>query len=261
MSPRDLTLGFSVRAREIGNIRVPEALGDAELIIVVQGLAPGEQAQLPDALEGRARVVCLNSVGVAKSRNEALRQAGRRFLLFCDDDVVIDPDGVLAAMSQLDSTGAALALGRALDEHGLPRKNYADSVKPLTLFTSAKAATYEMLVNVTAVREAGVAFDEDFGAGAANYLGDEYIFIADLIREGATCLTVPHVYGMHPADSSGSRWNTSADLEARGKAIERAFMSRATVPKALFAAKNRRQLGSWRSVTGFVCSHHLGNQR
>ena len=54
----------------------------------------------------------------------------------------------------------------------------------MSRFNSAKAETYEIMVRIESIRNAGIKFDENFGAGADNYLGDEYIFIADSIKKG-----------------------------------------------------------------------------
>lgn len=250
----NVTVGYSSLIDRTDAIPAASELAGAELVVVAQ---TGRVAEDDDAaavtqaattlapLEERgARVVVLDSRGVAKSRNEALRQAQRKYLLFCDDDVTVDIVGVAAAVAHLKSTGAALALGRAVDETGTFRKNYPSEVAPLTVLNSAKAATYEMIVDVEQARSANVWFDERFGAGVDTlYLGDEYIFIADLLRAGLTAHAVPITVAMHPADSSGARWGTDADVDARSAALSRALGAKAWWIKPAFAARHARTLG------------------
>lgn len=256
--PLDLTVGFSSLAGRAGAIQVPGPDLAAECVVVIQtgaGTADAatiasEVARLEDA---GARVVLLDSRGVAKSRNEVLRQARTRFVLFSDDDVTVEPAGVAAAIDHLRRTGHALALGRAVDHDGALRKAYPASVEALTLYNSAKAATYEMIVDVERSRSANVWFDERFGAGAPLYLGDEYIFIADLLRAGLKADAVPFTVAAHPVESSGSRWGTDADVDARSAALSRALGWRAWWAKPLFAARHLRDLGAagaWRFVRG-----------
>lgn len=250
----NVTVGYSSLVDRTAAIPAASELAGAELVVVVQtGRARGSGADAAVAaavdavgpLEQRgARVVVLDSRGVAKSRNEALRQAKRKYLLFCDDDVTVDVDGVAAAVAHLQATGAALALGRAVDEHGAFRKQYPSQTVPLTVLNSAKAATYEMIVDVEQARAADVWFDERFGAGVDGlYLGDEYIFIADLLRAGLKGDAVNITVAMHPADSSGARWGTDADVDARSAALTRALGAKAWWAKPAFAVRHARTLG------------------
>ena len=178
-----LTIAYSTLADRVGNIVLPQQRSDREVLIIIQNLGGIALFDVPQRQD--VRVLELQSRGVAKSRNEALRQAKGKYLIFADDDIVFKEDGLAAAIDYLElNPKVAFVLGQAVDEHGRLRKNYAKTVERLTHFNSAKAATYEMLVRVSASRDKDVWFDEDFGAGATNYLGDEYIFIVDLIKAG-----------------------------------------------------------------------------
>ena len=257
-TPAEVTLGFSSLVARVSNIRVPPEMADAEVLVITQDpKGPDRVAPIAAPDDSSWRTIALQSVGVAKSRNAAIDNASRRYLLFADDDISRQADGVVAAAAALAQSGAAVALARAIDETGALRKNYPDGTRDLKLTNSAKAATYEMLVDVEQVRAAGVRFDERFGAGAPNYLGDEYIFIADCLRAGLRGLSVPYVVALHPTDSSGSRWSVDGDLSARGKALERAWNSRATLAKAAFAWRNRRQFESLRARVSFVATRHF----
>ena len=261
----DVTLGYSSLVSRLAAIPTADALGGAQQVVVAQtgaedgrgDLDPDAQAQVERLEAGGATVVVLHSRGVAKSRNEVMRHADRRFLLFCDDDVAIDLEGVAAAAEHLRDTGHALAMGRAVDETGAMRKAYPSEVTALTLYNSARAATYEMMIDVEQVRSAGVWFDERFGAGAPLYLGDEYILIADLLRTGAKADAVPLTVAMHPADSSGARWGTDADIDARSAALSRALGRRAWWVKPLFAARHLSELGV-RGAVRFVRGPRVG---
>lgn len=256
----ELTIAYSSLTERVHGIEVPQAAGAAELLIITQRRPGAADAVVPRALAGRVNVVDLPSLGVAKSRNAALELAGRRYLLFGDDDVAIYLSGILDAVRYLDRTGAALALGCAVDDSRRTRGRRSFRPQRLTLRNSGRAATYLMLVDVDQVRASGVRFDEDFGAGVPNYLGDEYIFIADLLRAGLRCDSVPYVYGMHPAHSSGVLWSVGRDLPARAAAIERAWRSRAILPKAGIAAKNWGRIRSLRAAGRFVLRRHYGGQ-
>ncbi|MBE1876362.1 glycosyltransferase family 2 protein [Myceligenerans pegani] len=241
-----LTIAYSSLAERAGDVVWPERSDDLDLLLCVQGDLP-EGFVPPEGV----RLVRVPGRGVAKSRNASLRHARGRYLLFCDDDVRVDLDGVCRGVEHLRATGKAIALGRGMGADGELRKRYAAEVTPLTLFNSAKAATYEMLVDVDRLRAHDVWFDERFGAGAELYLGDEYILIADLLRAGLAGDAVPFVYGIHPVESSGSRWG-GRDAHARAVVFNRIFGWQAPPIRLAFAVRSRDKLGGWGAVARFA---------
>ena len=96
-----------------------------------------------------------------------------------------------------------------------------------------------MLVRVDAIRDKKIRFDENFGAGATNFLGDEYIFIADALRAGLSGVHLPIALAVHPTESSGSRWGTTEDLQARAKVFTRVFGWKAPIYRAAFLFKTK----------------------
>ena len=256
-----LTIGYSTLADRIGGIELPELRADREILVIVQNGDPSGSSTDPAKLDvpvslqrSDVRVIQLSSYGVAKSRNEALRNARGEYLIFADDDIVFFETGLAAAVKQLDdSPHTAFLLGATVDESLQPRKQYPVKTTRLTRFNSAKAATYEMIVRVAASREANVWFDENFGAGALNYLGDEYIFIADLIKQNLRCEFAPIVLAQHPADSSGSGWGTERDVTARSKVFTRVFGEPlATLVRTAFGVKHAARIGSAALLIRFI---------
>lgn len=245
-----LTLGWSTLADRAHAITLPDLggthAGDVDVLICVQGDLGA--AHPPTG----TRVIPVAGHGVARSRNAAIEHARGRYLMFCDDDVQIALDGALASARHLDRTGRALALGAAIDPDGALRKRYPTTARRLRLLAAAKAATYEMVLDVDAARERGVRFDERFGAGAPMPLGDEYVFIADLLRAGLRADAVPWVLATHPHQSSGHRWGTDADAHHRAAVLNRVFGRWAAPARGLFALKHRRRLGDLRRVARFV---------
>jgi glycosyltransferase involved in cell wall biosynthesis len=244
-----LTFGYSTLANRLSNISLPDLSNhpDWDVLITVQsgnGDSPKE-ADLFKAPTGKnVEMLSFPGVGVAKLRNQAIKNAKGKYLIFSDDDIVFDEKGLVDAISYLEKTGAGLVLGQAVDETGKLRKAYPSKVQRLNKFNSAKAATYEMIVDLEQVRAAGVLFDENFGAGAElTYLGDEYIFICDLVSAGVRCDFVPIVLATHPTDSSGSGWGTARDRIARARIFDRAFKGNRTLPFMARAAFGLKKLG------------------
>lgn len=244
-----LTIGYSTLADRLSNISLPDLANnpDWDVLITVQSGTDDlpTQEQLDKAPKGdRVRVLSYAGKGVTKIRNKVLENATGDYLIFADDDIVFDEAGLHKAIQEMQKRNLALLLGQAVDENGVLRKAYPSQAQKLTKLNSGKAATYEMLVNVEAVRSAGVSFDENFGAGAPEtYLGDEYIFIADLVSKGLSCYFVPIVLATHPTDSSGSGWGTDRDRRARAKIFDRVFKGNRTLPYMARAAFGFKKLG------------------
>ena len=244
-----LTFGYSTLADRLSNISLPDLANHPEwdVLITVQSgnnQLPTEE-QLAKAPKGdRIRVLSYSGTGVTKIRNKVLENATGDYLIFADDDIKFNETGLNDAIQAMEDSNLALLLGQAVDEKGALRKSYPSKAQQLNKLNSGKAATYEMLVNVEAVRLSGVTFDENFGAGAPEtYLGDEYIFIADLVSKGLSCYFMPIVLATHPTDSSGSGWGTERDRKARALIFDRVFKGNRTLPYMARAAFGLKKLG------------------
>lgn len=249
MSRPLLTIAFSTLPKRIERIRFPNAKEDREILVLVQNPAESSYA----FTQKSAKLIELRNVGVAKSRNAAIERASGKYLLFADDDISIDESGIEVALRYLEEhEDCSILLLRAVDENGTLRKNYFEKPTPIRLTNSARAATYEMLVRVDAIRAKDLRFDEQFGAGATNYLGDEYIFIADALRVGIKGIHLPITIAVHPKDSSGSRWGSDEDLAARSQVFKRVFRWRAPFFKAAFLLRTNNPFPGLKKAIRFI---------
>jgi hypothetical protein len=102
-----------------------------------------------------------SELGVAKSRNTVLRNTNTKYLLFADDEIVFLDRGINLALNYLEEHPECdMVLAQAIDTTGALRKRYSKKQVQLTKFNSAKAATYEMIVRVEAIKAKDVYFDE-----------------------------------------------------------------------------------------------------
>ena len=232
-----LTFGYSTLASRVSNITFPQILEDREVLVLVQN--PNKEnyrAEFP-----KAKIIELVGKGVAKSRNAAIKNAKGTYLIFADDDITFSEAGLQKLVEYFEAhPECAIIMAQTVDETGELRKSYPTKQHWLTRLNSAKAATYEMMIRVDAIRAKGVMFDENFGAGVENFLGDEYIFIADALKQGLKGVFLPVVVAIHPKESSGSTWGTDRDLAARAKVFTRVFGVSAPLFRALFLLKSRK---------------------
>lgn len=244
-----LTIGYSTLAARLKNITFPLKKPDREFLVLVQN--PEQQDYVFDS--AGAKLVELKNRGVAKSRNAVLKNASGKYLIFGDDDITFNEAGLATMIEYFDSHhDCAIILAQATDETGKLRKSYPSKAHALSRFNSAKAATYEMMVRLEAVRDKGIEFDENFGAGVENFLGDEYIFIADALKKGLKGVFLPVSVAIHPKDSSGSTWGTRRDLKARAVVFTRVFGISAPLFRALFLLKSRKGAVGFMNTLRFI---------
>ncbi len=226
-----LTIGYSTLANRAKNIKFLTSVNN---LVIVQN---PDSISVP-SFNPEVKVFELKNRGVAKSRNAAITNTESEYLLFGDDDIEFNESGIASAINYMNTNpGLSILLMQATDETGKLRKRYPAKSHKLKLTNSAKAATYEMMIRVSDIKGAGIKFDENFGAGAPNYLGDEYIFIADSLRAGLKGQFEQIVIATHPTESSGSLRNSTADRSARAKVFSRVFGICAPFMRTLFVAK------------------------
>jgi hypothetical protein len=247
----NLTLGFSSLTDRVSSIRVGALPVGWRVNLVTQGSLENPTNLNDDSHFDAIRH--LDSIGVAKSRNANIDLCETEYLVFSDDDVRFEINGLREVVEYLDANlEVSLVLARAQTPAGQLRKSYPNSIQKLGLFNSARAATYEMVIRVSEVSRLGVRFDENFGAGVENYLGDEYIFIADLIRKGGKAIFAPITIATHPEESSGGNWGSDRDRRARAKIFNRVFGPLAPLVRLAFGLRRLSQLGSVANLFRFV---------
>ena len=246
MSEFRLTIGFSTLAERAGNIRWPAKRHDTEVVVVVQG---GEGPVHPPGV----RVVDSQSSGVAASRNEVIDTARGDYVIFADDDSTVDAAGVDQVLDHLDRhPDVALVLGRSVDDRGNPRKRHPTTPTKLHRWNSARAGTIEMIVRRQPIVDSGLRFDESFGAGTRNFVGDEYIFICDALRAGLRCVSLLVTVASHAAESSGTTYGAPGDARARAAVFSRVFGASAPIARLAFALRSPGRFGSPGDVARFV---------
>ena len=247
MTDPALTIANSFLAEGVSRIVLPSARRDTEILMVVQG--SGDIAPQRDDV----RVIRLKSTGVAASRNAAIREAIGEVLVFGEEDVTWLTKGLAEVRATFDDNPRlAVLLGRANDETGALRKRYPAIREQATIWNSARVGTIELAVRTDLIRRANVWFDENFGAGTENFLGDEYIFGADENRANLKCDYFPITFSQHPKDSSGTRFGTDADARARAHVFDRVFGRLAPVMRAALWLRNPARFGSFARGVRFV---------
>jgi hypothetical protein len=191
--------------------------------------------------------------GAARSRNAALEAVWTEYLLFADDDLIFDPAGIATLLARFEAQPATDFLCACLsDETGRPRKRYSPDRTPVRWFNCGKIGTPELALRPARLRAKAVRFDTSFGAGASDWLGDEYIFLCDALRAGLRGQHVAVTVASHPANSSGLTQGVEA-MAVRRRVLIRALGRLKSLPVRLsFAIRHRRTIGGWRGWLAFL---------
>ena len=243
-----LTIGYSVLAERLKNLIYPSLTIPHKVLVSVQNPTHTHFVK-----NSQVKYLESNDVGVTKSRNLVLSNCDSEILVFGDDDAVFLEDGINQCLEYLTSNpNVDLILAQSIDANGILRKKYKNKIYKLNKFNCAKAGTIEIMVRARSAKIMRIKFDEEFGAGSKKFLGDEYIFITDLLNKGGTAMFLPITIAIHPKDSSGSLWGTERDLLARAQVFQRVFGSWAPIVRAAFYFKNYGKTNGPRNFKKFV---------
>lgn len=245
-----LTIAIATTASRVVAINFAGLPTDQRLAyqIFVQGASDLPATPRPDI-----RFIRSAGLGAARNRNAALETVTSPLLLFGDDDLSFNLPGLLGIIDRFTTEpGLDFICARLSDETGLPRKAYSPGETPVRWWNCAKVGTPEIALRLDRFRGKGLRFDTRFGAGSADFLGDEYIFLCDALRHGLKGRHVDLVLARHPKESSGTR-EDPASMAIRKRMFIRALGPWQSLPaRALFAAKHRRRFREFKEIWRFL---------
>lgn len=237
----------AARLEQIDLAALPAQAG-VEYKIFVQ-----EAECLPLPKRADLSLIAIKGRGAARNRNAALTSITTPLLLFADDDLTFDPARYSALIARFAANPAADFLCAQLsDETGKPRKRYSPDATPARWSNCGKLGTPELALRPAAFRAKRIYFDESFGAGTPNHLGDEYIFLCDAMRSGLKGQHVAITLASHPRVSSGTE-NNAQILDIRKRVLIRALGRWKSCPARWgFALKHWRDFPSLVSLLRFL---------
>jgi glycosyltransferase involved in cell wall biosynthesis len=182
---------------------------DPRVRYVISHQWPDSDAPAPPGLleRGDLRYLRHRDRGLSVNRNHALRVASGAVCLVADDDLEYLPGWIDSVLAPFDaSTGVGFATFMLLDGAGRPRiGDYPTEPTDHDRRTIFKVCSCEVAFRLDAVRAAGVAFNPHLGVGTAIGLGEELVFLRDLLARGVRGRWVPSPIARHDAETTGPR--------------------------------------------------------
>ncbi|MGR3607284.1 MAG: glycosyltransferase [Sulfitobacter sp.] len=253
-----VTVTIATLGARLARISLPQPQAGVDYLILLQ--APEEALSWgAEALQnGRkdVEIVARPDRGLSNSRNAALDLARGDLVLFSDDDVILNPKGIVALRTAfLEFKDLVLAVGWRAER--LPKQVKSNR---LTRFNSGRICAPEFMVHRQKILALGVRFDPAFGLGALHEIGEDYVFVTDILRAGGLGRALPVTVGSHPYPSTGDQWHTPALLAARRAVLDRVFGTLAPLVRLAYAVKHRGKFSNRRAALRFALGMSSGDR-
>lgn len=243
-----LTLGISTLGAGITRVMLPPMHPELEVLVIWQ---QPDRANPSWSDRADVRILRVEEKGLSRSRNMALQEARTRMLWVFDDDATPDVEIGLALAKKAEKAGYAAMVGRFAGPDGVPTRPVHKRKGRMGKMDAPSVCSFEMLLNVDRVRALGVEFDTDFGLGARWTMGEEMIFVLDLIKAGGQVGSDVAVLAQHPTDTTGDRFAEEPVWMASSAALRRGYGAWAWVLRPVMAWRKRKVLG-WRNAWRYL---------
>lgn len=171
----------------------------------------------------KVRVINTEERGLSRSRNMALENAIGDICIIADDDIeYVKNVGKIVVSAFAKAEKASIITFKKKNQDGLGNKTYPN-IREHTLRTAKDVSSWEIAFRRDHIQKLEIRFDERFGLGADFPIGEESIFVTDVMEHGDLCLFEPNVILEHRALSSGSFPGRDDIVFARG-ALRYKFM-------------------------------------
>ncbi len=150
--------------------------------------------------------------GLSRNRNHCLRHAVGRLCLIADDDIEFLPgwsETVLRGFeARPDATFVTFALVDANDQ---PKRAYPSAPVRHDVRSAYRVISAELAFDLDRARTLGVGFNEHLGIGTLVGIGEENVFLRDLMKQGGEGWLVPAPIVRNGPSTAGERMMDALD--------------------------------------------------
>jgi len=144
-----------------------------------------------DKLTSKYKIISVKEKGLSRSRNKALLYSDADICVIADDDMdyVSEYESIIKKGYKKYYDADVIAFFIDSDDKRQLKKKLKEG--KLNLFKTMKLASWNITFRRNNVIETGIKFDENFGTGTKNYMGEENIFLFDCYRKGLKIYYIP----------------------------------------------------------------------
>ena len=178
--------------------------------------------------------------GLSKSRNRAIVHCNSDIALISDDDVeyLENLEEIIKKTFEENPNADIITFQFLKDENTLYKKNYKKEKFWHDIYSLARVSSVEIAFRVDKIKNKNITYDENFGLGSTFPTGEEYIFLADALKNGLKILYVPIPILIHPDESSGGQFlDNPLLIESKGALFYRIFGLKSYFITFIFALK------------------------
>lgn len=184
----------------------------------------------------------LDVKGLSKNRNNCLKHINADIVYICDDDVSLLYENILKVIEKFENSDNLDVLRCQVKTfEGKPYKQYktreykVDSLIQLSNFSSI-----EMTVKSSFIKENDILFDENFGIGAQYPIGEDFIFITDILKKNGNIVHYPMDIVEHGEFGTGGILSDNI-IFGRGAVFRRVFGKISFLVNIYFSIKNQKK--------------------
>lgn len=197
--------------------------------------------------------------GTGKSRNAAMKNASGELFYLCDDDLLFKPDfytQIIQTASHFPETD--IFTFKIESTQGESFKKYPENSYIHTLRSTATVSIVEIVIRKTVYEKGWIHFDERFGLATIYNTGEEFIMMADALKNGAVARFIPEYIVQHPPMSSGKIWNKETAI-AKGAMIARVYGWKFIIINGIFAIRKYQEYRSAINLLSFIGNIYKGS--
>ena len=150
--------------------------------------------------------------GLSRNRNHCLRHAVGHICLIADDDIEFLPgwtETVLRGFeTRRDATFVTFAL---VDANDTPKRAYPPAPVRHDVRSAYRVISAELAFHLDRARVLGVGFNEQLGIGTLVGIGEENVFLRDLMKQGGAGWLVPDPIVRNGPSTAGERMMDTLD--------------------------------------------------
>lgn len=138
----------------------------------------------------RITYICTKEKGLSRSRNLALKYATKEIVIIADDDVIYEEGYTKLIEQEYQKNKKADAIAFFVELEEYPKDiNFIRSNKAINKIESMKLCSVYLTFKLSAIKNQ--RFDERFGAGSRYTMGEESIFLFDLLEKNKKMFYCP----------------------------------------------------------------------
>ncbi len=187
--------------------RLPAPIPGVAFLITHQ--TPSRRVYRVESLRSRddVRVMKFSDIGSSRNRNHCLRFAIGRLCLWADDDIEFLPGWqVELARGFADQPEATYLTFALLGADGEPKRDFPAVATRHTVRSAFRVETSEIAFHLDRVKALRVGFNEHLGIGTKVGLGEENVFLRDLMAKGASGWFLPKTLAQNGQSTTGERF-------------------------------------------------------